>query len=57
MMRNVVDTAPRCRRPAHADHGTDCGRVDQGTLTIGTRLTTVKEQSLWFAEQSWHRSL
>jgi hypothetical protein len=29
-MRTVVDTAPRCRRPAHADRGTKYGRVDQG---------------------------
>jgi hypothetical protein len=47
-MRTVVDTAPPCRPPAHADHGTDCGRVDQGSLTIGTRLTTAKERSLRF---------
>jgi hypothetical protein len=49
-MRTVVDTAPRCRRAAHADRGTNCGCVDQGTLTIGTRLITAKERSLWFAE-------
>jgi hypothetical protein len=49
-MRTVVDTAPRCRGPAHADRGMHCGCVDQETLTIGTRLITAKERSLWFAE-------
>jgi hypothetical protein len=41
-MRTVVDTAPRCRGPAHADRGMHCGCVDQETLTIGTRLITAK---------------
>jgi hypothetical protein len=41
-MRTVVDTAPRCRRPAHADRGTNCGRVDQGTLTIGTCMQMIQ---------------
>jgi hypothetical protein len=44
-MRTVVDTAPRCRGPAHAGQGTDRDRFDQETLAIGKGLTTVKERS------------
>jgi hypothetical protein len=44
-MRTVVDTAPRCRGPAHAGQGTDRERFDQEPLAIGTGLTGVKERS------------
>jgi hypothetical protein len=44
-MRTVVDSAPGCRGPAHADEGTGCDRFDQEPLAIGTSPTTVKERS------------